>query len=126
VNLPAGKYWLVVHARTSVNDAWGWSVSTSGNGSLMYITPSTGAWTSTNMYAGLSARIRGEVSCGAPWIGAVTPTMGQVAHDTSTGVQVQLSTSGLAAGSHYGYVCLTTNDAARPKAAARIKLNVSP
>ena len=46
--------------------------------------------------------------------------MGQLAADKSTGVQVQLSTSGLAAGSYCGYLCLTTNDAKRPKAAARI------
>ena len=127
VNLPAGKYWLVVHARTSIDNRWVWSVSAAGNGSFMSIDSEQGpAWTSTTMYAGLAARIRGEVSCGAPWIGAVTPTMGQVAADKSVGVQVQLGTSGLAAGSHYGYLCLTTNDAKRPKAAARIKLTVSP
>jgi len=127
VNLPPGKYWLVVHARTSFANTWAWSASAVGNGSIVAIIPSQGpTWQSTSNMTGLAARIRGEVSCGAPWFGAVTPTMGQVAADKSTGVQVQLSSSGLAAGPHYGYLCLSTNDAARPKAAARIKLTVSP
>jgi hypothetical protein len=126
VNLSAGKYWLVVHARTSFADRWVWMGADTGNGSFMTIKPSAGAWTSNNFVPGLSRRIRGEVACGAPWIGAVTPTMGQLAADKSAGVQVQLGTSALAAGSYGGYLCLTTNDPKRPKVAARIGVTVKP
>ena len=126
MNLPPGKYWLVVHARTSYANRWLWWVSNTGNGSFMTIKPSAGAWTSNNFVPGLSRRIRGEVACGAPWIGAVTPTMGQLAADKSAGVQVQLATSSLPVGTHGGYLCLTTNDPTRPKVAARIGVTVRP
>ncbi len=125
VTLAPGRYWLVMHARTSFADRWLWWVSNTGNG-FMTIKPSVGGWTSNNAWPGLAFRVRGEVGCGAPWFGAVTPTMGQLVHDTSTGVQVQLGTSALAVGSHTGYLCLTSNDPARPKVAGRIGVTVRP
>ena len=48
VNLPSGKYWLVVHARTSTINRWVWWASNTGNGSFMSIKPSTGGWTSNS------------------------------------------------------------------------------
>ena len=126
VTLAPGKYWLVVHARAPFASRWLWWVSNTGNGSFMTIKPSTGGWTSNSSWNGLALRVRGEVGCGAPWFGAVTPIMGQLVHDTSTGVQVQLGTSALAVGSHAGYLCITTNDPARPRVAGRIGVTVRP
>ena len=124
VNLPAGKYWLVVHARTSFANRWVWYASETGNGTFMTITPAAGAWTSNNSFAGLSGRIQGEVACGAPWIGAATPTMGQLAGGANTNVQIQLGSSGLAAGAYTGFACVSSNDPARPKVANRVALNL--
>lgn len=129
VSLPPGKYWLVVHARTTVATRWIWFVSDTGNGSLRTINPGTagtGTWTTVTAFAGLNALVRGDVSCGAAWIGAATPTMGQVTGGTSTNVQVQLNTAGLAPGSYSAYACFASNDPIRPKAAARVALTITP
>ena len=43
MNLPPGKYWLVVHARTSFANPLGVVGANSGNGSFMTIKPSRAA-----------------------------------------------------------------------------------
>ena len=129
VNLPAGKFWLVVHARTTFANRWIWLASNTGNGALSTIIPGTagtGVWTTSTAFAGLSALIQGSVTCGASWIGAATPTMGQVVGGMSTNVQLQLTTAGLAAGTYSGYACFASNDPLRPKVAARVALTVRP
>ncbi len=129
VNLPPGKYWLVVHARTSFANRWVWFVSNTGDGLFNTITPGTagtGVWTAGTGAAGLNALVRGDVSCGAAWMGAATPSMGQVTGGTSMNVQVQLNTSGLAPGSYSAYACFASNDPIRPKAAARVALTITP
>ncbi len=121
VNLPAGKYWLVVHARTSFDQPLGvvgverreWLVhgDHAEPGRLdfeqQFARPRRPHPRRSQLRRALDRRRDADDGAGGS--------------DTSTGVQVQLSTSGLAAGSHGGYLCLSTNDAARPKAAARIK-----
>lgn len=129
VNLPPGKYWLVVHARTSVANRWIWHVSTTGNGSLRNINPGTagtGVWTTSTTFAGLNALVRGDVTCGASWIGTASPASGQVVGGTSTNVQVQLNTAGLAPGSYSAYACFASNDPIRPRVAARVALTITP
>lgn len=128
VTLPAGHYWLVVNARTAFANRWIWFASDTGSGSpLAVVTPTTSStWTSVTAFPGLSAMIDGSVPCGASWIGAATPTSGQVNPAGSTSVQVQINATGLAPGAYSGYACVATNDPLKPKAAVRIALTVTP
>lgn len=129
VNLPAGRYWIVVSIRASFANRWAWFGSQNGDGSFRTISVSTagaGAWTSTNAFPGLSLQVRGEVACGAPWLGAATPSMGVLAAGTSSNVQFQLNAAGLPAGTHAAYACFGSNDPATPRAVGRINLTVTP
>lgn len=129
VNLPAGRYWVVVSIRAAYANRWAWYGAPSGDGTFRTITVSTsgtGAWTSMNAFPGLSMQVRGEVACGAPWLGAATPSMGTMAGGTSGNVQFQLNAAGLPAGTHAAYACFGSNDPVTPKAAGRINLTVTP
>lgn len=129
VMLQPGRYWLVVQARTSFANRWVWFASNQGDGSFMTITPGTagtGAWTAGSGFPGLAWLLQGNVGCGAPWIGAATPTTGQITGGGSSNVQLQLNTAGLAAGSYSAYACFSSNDPVRPKAAVKVALTVTP
>ncbi|GAB1595522.1 S8 family serine peptidase [Lysobacter claricitrinus] len=131
-NLPPGKYWFVVNVRATLANSWAWLRSLTGNGSHATITPATngaGSWALASggaSWAGLAWQADGAVACGAPWIGAGTPTVGKVSQGMSTNVQMQLSAAGLAAGNYVGYTCVSTSDPARPKVAVRVALTVTP
>jgi hypothetical protein len=129
VVLPPGRYWVMVSVRTTFANRFAWYGSPSGDGTFRTITITTagaGAWASNNSFPGLALQVRGEVSCGAPWLGAATPTMGTIASSASSNVQFQLNTSGLAAGSYAGYACFSSNDPFSPKVAGRVTVAVSP
>ncbi|KPN17610.1 hypothetical protein AO715_04210 [Xanthomonas sp. Mitacek01] len=126
--LQPGKYWLVAYTRGAYASTWAWYASPAGNGSFAFIEiASTGAgnWSLLNNYAGLSMQVRGEVACGASWLGAVTPASGTVQPGASQASRLAVNATGLAAGRHVGHLCVSSNDPATPKAAAPVVLTVN-
>ena len=65
------------------------------------------------------------MSCGAPWLGAVTPPSGTVQPGASQANRLALSAAGLPAGRHVGHLCVTSNDPVTPKAATPVVLTVN-
>lgn len=130
VSLPAGRYWLVVHTNSTFGNRWAWFATTGpGNGGFASITVSTagaGAWAATPSFPGLAMRVTGEVACGAPWIGAVTPPMGTLAAGASRASGIAVSAVGLSAGVREAYYCVSSNDPVQPKVAAPLRLTVTP
>ena len=130
-SLPAGRYWLVPYARTTTAFRWVWFGSQTATGDFRAMTQNaggTGTWaTPTAAFFGLNLNIVGEVPCGAPWIGAVSPVAGTVAPGSAKALRVPLSSAGMAPGStNVAYVCASSNDPVRPKAAGRVRLTVTP
>lgn len=126
-SLAAGRYWLMAYARTTRADSMAWYATNNGNGGFK--TASTGAWSNGACTApvvcnGLAMQITADVSCGANWMGAATPANGSLQPGSNTNVQLQINTTGLAAGSHSRYVCFASDDPLKPKAAARVNLTV--
>ncbi|AOH37540.2 S8 family serine peptidase [Luteimonas sp. JM171] len=129
VVLPAGRYWLVVHAVAPTAFRWLWFGSNDASGGLMTIAPGpsgTGSWTPVGTFGGLAMRIDGAVDCGAPWIGSVVPASGKLAPDESRSLRVRVSAAGLSPGTYRGNVCVASNDPVTPKAAAPVRLDVTP
>ncbi|MEH6417799.1 S8 family serine peptidase [Pseudomonas sp. CGJS7] len=129
VQLPAGRYWLVVNARTSFANRWVWYASNTGDNQFrsIAIDPSgSGAWGAGAGFAGLAFDVQGQTACGAPWIGAPQRAFGRVRGNSELANRVRINTAGLAAGSHVGYVCVTSDDPVRPKVALRVALTVTP
>lgn len=129
VNLNPGRYWLVVNARTSFANRWVWYASATGDNVFRSISPGTagtGPWTAGTGFAGLSFNTQAAFACGATWIGASTVPSGQVAAGASRAMQVQINAAGLPAGQRVGYLCVASNDPAKPKVAARVVLTVTP
>ncbi|WP_149193289.1 S8 family serine peptidase [Luteimonas suaedae] len=129
VTLPAGRYWLVVNARTTTANRWLWFASNDSSGGLMTITPGaagTGEWTANTSFGGLAMRIDGTVECGAPWMGAAVPAAGSLAPGATRPLRATVSSSGLSPGSYTANLCVASNDPATPKAAGPIRLTVMP
>ncbi len=128
VVLPAGRYWLVTYARGPYASGWAWFATAEGDGRFATISISNtgvGAWTANSSFGGLSTRILGEVACGAPWMGAVTPPSGTVQPGASQANRLSLSAVGLPAGRQVGHLCVASNDPATPKAATPVVLTVN-
>ena len=129
-DLAPGRYWLVVHTSSTFANRWAWYASTSfGDGSfagLNVTTAGAGSWTANPAFPGLAMRVVGEVACGAPWMGAVTPPMGTLAPGASRASNIQLSAAGLPAGTRDAFYCVSSNDPVTPKRAAAIRLTVAP
>lgn len=130
VMLPAGRYWLVVNARTTFANRWVWYASdagsTTGLAGYATITPAAGGWLAGAQFPGLAWRVVGQVACGATWMRAMTPASGDVAPGGSRTLDLRLDARGLAPGSYSGHACLATNDPLRPKVATRVALDVTP
>lgn len=130
VDLLPGRYWLVVHARSSFANRWVWFASNSGDNVFRTIAVSTagaGAWSAGTGFAGLAWNVGVSNACGAPWIGAPVSAMGRVNPGAvGNNAQVQLNAAGLSAGTHVGYICVASNDPVKPKVAARVVLTVTP
>ncbi|MBX9402504.1 S8 family serine peptidase [Lysobacter sp. BMK333-48F3] len=128
VQLPAGRYWLVVHARTSFANRWVWYASNSGDNQFRTIAPSVGgagSWSAGAGFAGLAYAIQGASACGAPWIGAPVRAFGTVPGRGEVANRVRIDARGLSAGSHIGYVCVASDDPVQPKVALRVALTVT-
>lgn len=127
VTLPAGRYWLVVHARSTFANRWVWFASDSGSGGFSTITlPTPGAWSATTAFPGLAWQVEGQVACGAPWIAAAIPSADVLWPDGSRSVRLVLNAGGLAPGAYAGYVCVASNDPLRPRVALRVSMTVTP
>ncbi len=128
VSLPAGKYWLVVNTRGTFANRWAQFASVTGNGSFKAITVNTsgvGAWTNQTAFAGLNMVVKGSVTCGAPWLGASSPSYGTLA-PTQVGLNsVAVNTTGMFVGSYIGNVCYNSNDPFTPSAAVPVVLTVT-
>ncbi|WP_255595142.1 S8 family serine peptidase [Lysobacter sp. BMK333-48F3] len=129
LNLPAGRYWLVVSVRAPLATSWFWFNATSGDNVYRgaIINPDgSGAWSATAGAPGLAYQLQGANACGATWIGAPSRAFGRLAVGANVDTLVQISAAGLAPGSYSGYVCVASNDPLRPKAALRVALTVTP
>src|SRR5690606_16411602 len=129
VVLPAGRYWLVVHAHAPTAYRWLWFGSNDGSGGLMTISigpGGTGAWAPTTGFSGLAMQVEGSVPCGAPWIGSVVPGSGRGAPGASRERGGRVTAAGLAPGTYRGNACVASNDPVTPKAAAPVRFDVVP
>ncbi len=130
VTLPPGRYWLVVNANSTFANRWHWFITTqvSGNSGIATIsvsTTGTGAW-AANATTGLSMQVRGLLPCGAPWISGTYATTGTLSRGTSRTALTAINSTGLAAGSYRGNVCVQSNDPATPVLAVPLSLTVTP
>ncbi|WP_082638854.1 S8 family serine peptidase [Lysobacter antibioticus] len=129
VDLPAGRYWLVVSVRAPLATSWFWFNGTSGDNiyrSAIINPDGSGDWTATAGAPGMAYQLQGANDCGATWIGAPSRAFGRLAVGANVDTQVQISAAGLVPGSYSGYVCVASNDPLRPKAALRVALTVTP
>ncbi len=129
VNLPAGRYWVVVNTRGTFANRFAWFGSNTVHGNtgsalLTVATNGTGNWVATAAFAGLTMRVLGEVPCDAAWLGNATPSTGTLARSTQQEVTVDLAA--LSAGSHVGAVCFATNDPVTPRVASVLNVTVEP
>lgn len=128
VVLPAGRYWLVTYARGPYASSWAWFASNQGDGRFATISINSagvGSWVANTTYAGMSIRVGGEATCGAPWLGSVTPASGTVQTGTTQANRVTLNATGLSAGRYAGNLCVASNDPVTPKAATPVVLTVN-
>ena len=128
VELPPGRYWLVVHS-TTVTVANNWIVfySNSGNGTVPQTVFPAGSgpnWGPSDAWAGLAMQVDGSVACGAPWITGVMPSSGSLGNNDASTLQIQVDASGLAPGEYSGFVCIASNDPVTPQATVRVALTV--
>ncbi len=131
VTLPPGRYWLVVNTRGTFANRWAQygSNTASGNAGFASITVTTGgvgAWAANAASPGLSMRVIGNVPCGAPWISGTYATTGTLARGTSRSALTAINTTGVAAGSYSGKVCVQSNDPLTPTLAVPLSLTVTP
>ncbi len=130
VTLPPGRYWLVVNANSTFTNRWNWFITTqvsgtSGIATITVSTTGTGAW-AANTTTGLSMQVRGLLPCGAPWISGTYATTGTLARGASRSALTAINSTGLAAGSYLGNVCVQSNDPATPVLAVPLSLTVTP
>jgi subtilisin family serine protease len=131
VNLPPGRYWVVMNTRGTFANRFAWygSNMASGNAgfaSLTVATNGTGNWVANPSFAGLTMRIVGNVPCGAPWISGTYAASGTLAKGASVQAMTVVYGTGLAPGSYAGNVCVTTNDPVTPSLAMPLNLTVTP
>jgi subtilisin family serine protease len=131
VTLPAGRYWLVVNANSTLANRWHWLVTsqTTGNAGVAFLTvPTTGTapWQVVTSSNGLGMRLTGTLSCGAPWIGGTYATSGSLGRGTSQQAMTVAYGTGLAPGSYRANVCVQSNDPASPSLAIPFSLTVTP
>lgn len=131
VNLPPGRYWLLINTRGTFANRFAWygSNTASGNAgfaSLTVATNGTGNWVANPSFPGLTMRIVGNVPCGAPWISGTYAASGTLARGASVQAMTVVYGTGLAPGNYAGNVCVTTNDPVTPSLAMRLNLTVTP
>lgn len=138
LNLPAagqnlvlqpGKYWLVASTRGTFANRWAqYGSNAAGNGfaSITVTTAGSGAWAANTAFPSLAMTVTGQVPCGASWMTGLNPSSGQLTAGQSITAQLQLNATGRTPGTYRGYMCVSSNDPNRPKAATRVDLTVTP
>ena len=131
VNLPPGRYWLLINTRGTFANRFAWygSNTQSGNSgfaSITVATNGTGSWTANPSFPGLTMRIIGNVPCGAPWISGTYASSGTLAPGASVQAMTVVYGTGLTAGSYRGNVCVTSNDPQLPSLAVPVLFTVTP
>ncbi len=131
VNLPPGRYWLVVNTRGTFANRYAWYGSNTATGnpgfaSLTVATAGTGSWAANASFPGLTMRIFGNVPCGAPWIGGTYASSGTLARGTSVQAMTVAYGTGLAPGNYQANVCVQSNDPLVPSLAVPFSLTVTP
>lgn len=131
VNLPPGRYWLVVSTRGTFANRFAWygSNTASGNAgfaSITVATNGTGNWTANPSFPGLTMRIVGNVPCGAPWISGTYAASGTLAQGASVQAMTVVYGTGLTPGSYSANVCVQSNDPVTPSLAMPLNLTVTP
>ncbi len=133
VSLPPGRYWLVVNANSTFANRWVWFQSTQGSGlagaaALTVSTTGVGTWAPVTgtTFAGLSMQVNALLPCGAPWMSGTYATTGTLARGTSRSALTAINSTGLAAGSYKGSVCVQSNDPATPILSVPLSLTVTP
>jgi hypothetical protein len=112
---------------------WVWSQTTQTSGfagaaTLTVSQTGVGAWAPATgtTFSGLSMRVNAFLPCGAPWIGGTYATTGTLARGTSRSALTAINSTGLAAGSYTGTVCVQSNDPATPSLSVPFSLTVTP
>ena len=131
VNLPPGRYWLVVSDRATTTNrlthyASSMSSGAPGFAGITIDSAGHGDWSATDDYPGLTLRIAGQVACGAPWISNTYPGSGVLARGASVQVATVVYGTGLASGSYSANVCVQSNDPVYPRIAMPLNLTVTP
>jgi len=132
VNLIPGRYWLVPQVNALFANRFAWFFSLQGNDTqprtiIPGNAPPANVWgTPAGAPVGLAFAVNGAVGCGAPWMGGLVPASGRGAAGSPSTVSFTVNTAGLAPGCYTGFVCLGSNDAARPSATVRVALTVTP
>jgi hypothetical protein len=131
VNLPPGRYWLLVNTRGTFANRFAQYGSNTQNGnagfaSITIATNGTGAWVANPTLPGLTMRVIGNVPCGAPWIGGTYATSGSLGRGTSVQAMTVAHGTGLAPGSYRANVCIQSNDTLASSLAIPFNLTVTP
>lgn len=147
LNLPAGKYWLVVAPIVGMQgapntDEWFW-MGTGPNLNLddqaLLIDPGNlfgiglTSWTdlasilsppNNARFRGLSFEIEGTATCGAPWLSA-SPLAGTLAPGASEPVTVMMDPAGLMPAVYQALLCFGSNDPANPLVTVPVTFTVT-
>jgi len=131
VNLPPGRYWLLVNTRGTFANRFAHfgSNTQSGNAgfaSITVATNGTGNWVANPSLPGLTMRILGNVPCGAPWIGGTYASSGTLAAGATVQALTVAYGTGLAPGNYRANVCIQSNDPVTPSLAVPLNLTVTP
>jgi subtilisin family serine protease len=131
VSLPPGRYWLLVNTRGAFANRWAQysSNQTSGNSGFASISISTvgaGAWAANLAANGLSMSIGTRVNCGGPWLGAAYPASGTLIATASRDTSLFATAAALPLGAYQSFVCVNSNDPARPSVAIPVNFTVAP
>lgn len=68
--------------------------------------------------------VKGNVACGAPWMGAASPSYGSLAPSLIGLNSVAINGAALGAGVYRANVCVNSNDPVTPSAAVPVVLTV--
>jgi subtilisin family serine protease len=131
VNLPPGRYWLVVNASSTLANRWFWYQSNQGSGANGYATinvttAGAGAWAASTGAPGLSMQVNVEVPCSASWMGGTYAPSGSLTRGASRSALTVLYGAGLTPSTYSGHVCVQSNDPAYPRLATPVALTITP
>jgi hypothetical protein len=130
INLPVGRYWVLVNTRSTFANRWAWYGSNQGTGggfaSVTVTSAGVATWAANTAFAGLSMRVTGLVNCSAPWMGGTYAASGSLSRGTSRSALTVLYGNGLAPGSYRANLCVQSNDPVNPRVGVPMFLTITP